>query len=105
MERNWDEVRASLKARREQLGVDRKELAIRAQVDRGTLTKAEETDMAVRASTIGAIDQALAALEEEMGMDVDLQVDARIELGDVKIQLRGTPQAVAEAVRQISLIR
>lgn len=102
MGRETDQVRAGLMDRRVKLGVDRRSLAARAGVDRGTLKKAEETTDDVSPATIGAIDAALTALEEELGMDVELEVSAYIEVGEMKIRLRGTPEEVAATVRKIS---
>lgn len=60
----------AIRQRRTALGVTVKALAERAGVDRGRLAAIEDGASA-RASTIGAIEKALAALEEEMAGPYD----------------------------------
>jgi transcriptional regulator with XRE-family HTH domain len=58
-----------VRARRVKMGISVKELAMRAGVDRGTLSSLEADDDRVRDTTIAAIERALDLLEQEMGMD------------------------------------
>jgi transcriptional regulator with XRE-family HTH domain len=59
----------SIRARRVSLGISAKELALRAGVDRGTLAALEAGEERVRDSTFGAVERALDALEQEMGVE------------------------------------
>jgi len=60
-----DEIRE----RRVRLGMTVKDLAARAQVDRGRLSAIEDGTANARPSTIGAIEAALDQIEQEMGMN------------------------------------
>jgi transcriptional regulator with XRE-family HTH domain len=59
---------ASIRDRRERLGMTIKDLAEEAQVDRGRLSALEAGASSPRPSTIGAVLRALERLEREMGL-------------------------------------
>lgn len=62
---------ADIRSRRERLGMTIKELAERAQVDRGRLSALENGISTPRPSTVGAIIRTLDELEREMGLTGD----------------------------------
>ena len=92
------DIGRDIRMRREALGLSVRELALKATVDRATLTKLEAGDPTVRASTIGAVRTCLDRLEQEVGQDTPDLVTNTIELPDgTKVTFAGPADGVAEA--------
>lgn len=78
----------AIKERREGLGLDRKDLATRAGIDRGQLAAIEENEVrSPRRSTIKAITD---ALDEADGQDAEMSGPYDAEAGQVTFRLRGS---------------
>lgn len=97
------DVGAAIRARRMALGLTAKALAAEAGVDRSRVTAVEDGD-AVRSSTLGAIDAALARLEEAMSGPYDAatgHITQTIELPDgTKVTIAGPMDNVVEAAER-----
>lgn len=88
-------VGQAFKDRRAALGISRSELAKRAGVDRSRIQMVEEDDPRLRESTIGQIDRALSALEQEIGMDLPSRVGESEKPRLIRIEVQGVYGAKA----------
>lgn len=86
---------AELRARRDAIGISRRDLADRAGVGRGSIEKIEAGEtLRGHYAIVGAIDKALSDLEHEMGMDLPSQVETikaptATEPGVVRVRVEG----------------
>lgn len=112
LSRVTEDMGASIRQRREALGMSISRLAIEARVDRGRVSALESGDPSVTSRTIGAIEAALSRLETEMGMDLpstvgDDMVEFRVSGNfGVDVVVRGPVRNMAALEEQVAkLIR
>ena len=92
----------AIQARLDAIGITKIEFAQHANIDRGTLNRAIADDPMVTDRTYGRIEQALAALEDELSMsDGGGAVTSTIEYRGARITMAGTPEEVARAIREV----
>lgn len=107
-------IGAAMRARREALGLSVRALAERAGVDRSRVSAVEE-GQSVRSSTLGAIEAALARLEEEVSGPYDeagpRTVTYRVQFGDqgahvtIEGEVDDIPELEASVRRLLSEMR
>lgn len=97
-----DGIGRRLRDRRIRLGLSVRQLADEAAVDRASLARLEADDGGVRETTIGKVEQALARLEEAMGMEAPAEAESPIEF---RVSMpNGADVVVSGSVRDLATL-
>lgn len=84
------------------IGIDDKEFAARAELDRGTVKRATDDHPSTSERTKAKIERALEKLEEEIGMaESGSLVTSTVVYKGARITMQGSPEDVAAAIRDV----